>query len=78
MKASEARALSLNERITKASNELENVYKSINSPIKKGDLDIFYYGSLSQETKEELTKDGYTLENITDPRDNRSTYRIAW
>ncbi len=78
MKASEARALSLNERITKSTNELENVYKSINSAIKKGDLNIFYYGSLSQETKEQLTKDGYTLENITDPRDNLSTYRIAW
>lgn len=78
MKASEARVLSLNERISKASNEIEIVRKSINSAAKKGELNIFYYGKLSQETKEELKKDGYTLENITDPRDNLPTHKIEW
>lgn len=78
MKASQARKLSLNERNHKSNNEIEMVRKSINSAVKKGELNIFYYGKLSQETREDLKKDGYTLENITDPRDNLPTHKIEW
>lgn len=78
MKASEARRLSSNERNVKSENDLEKVYKQINSAVKMGDFAIWHYGRLSPEEKNELIRQGYALENITDPRDNAPTYKIQW
>lgn len=78
MKASEARLLSSKERSNKSGKDLETVYKRINAAVLKGEFDIFYYGRLSSETKEQLKEDGYTVEDITDPRDNLPTYKIQW
>lgn len=78
MKASEAKKLTDQERRSKFKGELEEVYKTINSHIKKGEYLCTIHKCLSDAAKKELKKDGYHVEVNCDPRDGKGFTTINW
>lgn len=78
MKATEAREKTLKHVSDLRSNELNKVYKQIESSTQKGDFETYYYGKLSKHTRDSLSEYGYSVSDCTDPRDRESTYKIKW
>lgn len=78
MKASEAKKLADQERRSKYQNELEEVYKTINSHIKKGEYICTIYKGVSNGVAQELKNDGYHVETSVDPRDGTGFTTINW
>lgn len=78
MKASEAKKLSDQHRVCKFKNELDEVYKTINTHIKKGEYSCTFYKHLSAGALNELKKDGYLVTSNWDPRDGKGFCTINW
>lgn len=78
MTAHEARQLAQKQLDKRKNAQIELVYQKINTAVKKGEFECFYYGSLPSTVIDELRKDGYNVSDCTDPRDNKITYEIQW
>lgn len=78
MKASEAKKLTEQHRIGKFKNELDEVYKTINTHVKKGEYSCSFYKHLSAGCLKELKIDGYHVTSNWDPRDGKGFVTINW
>lgn len=58
-----------------------NIIKDINTKIQKAIMDgkyEIYMGLLNSEVCKILTSSGYTVKDVTDPRDGYSMFLIKW
>lgn len=77
MNAKEARELSHDRLNGITTSVLEDVHKSINSAIKKGEFECYYYKALTKSAKQDLENDGYKIEGSYNQMDGH-TYLIKW
>ncbi len=78
MKASEARQLALSQKDSKLNQELEQIYKRINTAVKCGELECTLFMTVSEEAIRELEADGYDLNAVYNGQDQRCEYLIKW
>jgi hypothetical protein len=71
MKAEEARLRSIKE-----GKNMLPIYIEIRMAADKGETETFYYKPLQSLEKEELGKNGYTIQEFCDR--NETFYKISW
>ncbi|MCS4164445.1 hypothetical protein [Sphingobacterium sp. BIGb0116] len=78
MKASEARKVALSQNDSKLNQELEAVYKRINTAVKCGELECSLFMTLSEWAINALEKDGYDVDAVYDGQSQMYSYIIKW
>lgn len=78
MKASEARKVALSQKDSKLNQELEAVYKRINTAVKSGELECSLFMTLSEWAINALERDGYDVDAIYDGQSQMYNYIIKW
>lgn len=78
MKASEARELALSQKDSKLNQELEAVYKRINTAVKCGELECSLFMTLSEWAIKTLERDGYDVDAVYDGQSQMYNYIIKW